>query len=157
MQLFTGSLQASGARLPVSELDSLVYVSSAVRLLSLDEISYLLKRARERNKEYDITGVLLYIGGNFMQYIEGPKDNLDIIYRIIREDGQHTGLIPISREAIESRQFGDWSMAYQTRDVEGYVGSPGERKLIEMILEAPGDNPSSARIVLHSFWDRGGS
>jgi hypothetical protein len=48
-------------------------------------------------------------------------------------------------------------MAYQTKDVEGYVGSPGERKLIEMILELPRDNPSTARIVLHSFWDQSGS
>ena len=143
--------------MPESDLDSLVYVSSAVRLLSLEEIGYLLKRARERNKEYGITGVLLYIGGNFMQYIEGPKDNLDIIYKIIREDDQHTGLILVSREAIESRQFADWSMAYQTKDVEGYVGSPSERRLIEMILELPNDNPSTARIVLHGFWDRGGS
>jgi len=143
--------------MPDSDLESLVYVSSAVRLLNLEEIGHLLRRARERNTEYGITGVLLYVGGNFMQYIEGPKDNLDIIYKIIREDNQHTGLILISREAIESRQFGDWSMAYQTRDVEGYVGSPGERKVIEKILELPDDNPSTARIVLHGFWDRGGS
>jgi len=143
--------------MPKSDLDSLVYVSSAVRLLSFEEIGYLLNRARERNEEYGITGVLLYIGGNFMQYIEGPKDNLDIIYKIIREDDQHTGLILVSREAIESRQFGDWSMAYQTKDVEGYVGSPGERRLIEMILEIPNEKSSTARIVLHSFWDRSGS
>ena len=135
------------------DLDSLVYVSSAVRLLTLEEIGYLLKRARERNKEYGITGVLLYVGDNFMQYIEGPKDNLDIIYKIIREDDQHAGLSLLSREAIDSRQFGDWSMAYQTVDVEGYAGSPGERKLIEMLLEFPQVKPGSARKVLHSFWD----
>ena len=137
-----------------ANLDSLVYVSSAVRLLSHEEIEYLLRRARERNKEYGVTGILLYIGGNFMQYIEGPQDNLDIIYKIIQEDELHSGLILVSREAIESRQFGDWDMAYQTRDVEGYVGSPGERKLIEMILEMPGNNPSTAQIVLHSFWSQ---
>ncbi len=140
-----------------SDLDSLVYVSSAKWLLKLEEIEYLLKRARERNKEYEITGVLLYNGGNFMQYIEGPKNNLDIIYNIICADNQHTGIIVISRETIESRQFGDWSMAYQTKDVNGYLGSPSERKLIEKNLELPKDNPSTAQIVLHSFWGRGGS
>ena len=143
-----------GADMNEPDLSSLVYVSSAVRPLSLEEISYLLQRARERNKEYDITGVLLYISNNFMQYLEGPKDNLDIIYKIIEEDDQHSGVILIDREAIESRQFGDWSMAYHTTDVEGYVGSPSERKLIEMLLELPNGNPSTARIVLHSFWDR---
>jgi hypothetical protein len=136
------------------DLSSLVYVSSAVRPLNLEEIGYLLRRARERNKEYGITGVLLYISNNFMQYIEGPKDNLDIIYKIIQEDAQHTGLMLVDREAIESRQFGDWSMAYQTKDDEGYAGSPDERKLIEMLLERPNGNPSTARTVLHSFWDR---
>jgi len=140
-----------------SNLDSIVYVSSALRLLSLDEIGYLLKRARERNREYGITGVLLYIGGNFMQYLEGPKDNLDVIYKIIQEDEQHFGIIMVSREAIEDRQFSDWSMGFQTKEVEGYVGSPSERQLIEMILELPEDNPSAARIVLHSFWARSGS
>ena len=138
------------------DLDSLVYVSSATRLLSLEEIGYLLNRARERNKEYGITGVLLYIGGNFMQYIEGPKDNLDIIYKIIQEDDKHTGLFLVSQEAIEKRQFGDWAMAYQTIDVEGYVGSPGERKLIEMLLEFPEVKPTSARKVLQSFWELSG-
>jgi len=139
------------------DLSSLVYVSSAVRPLSLEEIGYLLQRARERNKEYGITGVLLYIGDNFMQYIEGHKDNLDIIYKIIQEDDQHTGLVLVSREAIQDREFGDWAMAYKTIDVEGYVGSPSERKLIEMLLEFPKVEPTSTRKVLHSFWDVSGS
>jgi hypothetical protein len=143
--------------MPCSDLESLVYVSSAVTLLTHEEIGHLLNRARERNKEYGITGILLYVGGNFMQYLEGSKDNLDIIYRIIQQDDHHSGLIQVSREAIESRLFGDWAMAYQTREVEGYVGSPGERNLIEMILQLPDDNPSTAQIVLRGFWDRSGS
>lgn len=139
-----------------SDLNSLIYVSSAVKLLSIDEIGHLLTRARERNKEYGITGVLLYMGGNFMQYIEGPKDKLDDIYKIIQKAKQHTGIILVSREAIKDRQFADWSMGFQTKEVEGYVSSPGERKLIETLLEFPTDNPSPARVVLRSFWDRNG-
>lgn len=140
-----------------SSLESLVYVSSAVRLLSPAEIEYLLKRARERNQEHGITGLLLYIGGNFMQYIEGPADHLDTVYQIIVDDPQHTGIILISREPIAQRQFGDWSMAYHTRDTEGYSGSPAERRILVQGPDFSDDNPSSARIVLHSFWNRGGS
>ena len=143
--------------MPDSEMESIVYVSSAVRLLSLEEVGYLLARARERNGEYGVTGVLLYIGGNFMQYIEGPADSLDVIYKIIQDDKLHSGIILVSREAIEKRQFGDWSMAFQTREFEGYVGSPGEGRLIDKIMELPTEKPSSARIVLRSFWERGGS
>ena len=139
------------------DLDSLVYVSSAVRLLRPDEIEYLLERARERNLEYGITGVLLYIGGNFMQYIEGPKDNLETIYQIILKDPLHKGIILVSREAIDHRQFGEWSMAFQTKDVKGFVGSAEEKKIIEEKLELDDEEPSSARIVLNSFWNRKGS
>ena len=87
--------------MPAADLDSLVYVSSAVRLLNPAEIEYLL-----------------------------------------------------TREAIGERQFGDWSMTYQTRDAQDYVGSPEERGLLEKQLKLPPTNPSTARIVLHSFWNR---
>ena len=140
--------------MPEPKLDSLVYVSSAVKLLSPAEIEYLLGRARERNLEYGITGVLLYIGGNFMQYLEGPTDNLEIIYQIIREDELHSGIILVTREAIEERQFGDWSMAYKTKDLRDYVGSTEERSLLEKHLELRAANPSTARILLHGFWNR---
>ena len=143
--------------MPDTELESIVYVSSAVRLLSLEEIGHLLSRARERNREYSVTGVLLYIGGNFMQYIEGPRESLDVIYKIIQQDKLHTGIIQISREAAEGRQFGDWSMAFQTREHEGYVGSPSERAVINAILEPPAGNSTSAQIVLRSFWERSSS
>lgn len=140
-----------------SDLESIVYVSSAVKLLSLDEIQNLLARARERNGRYGVTGVLLYIGGNFMQYIEGPADGLDIIYRLIQAHELHSGIIEVSRESISERQFDGWSMAFQSREFEGYVGQPGERNLIDLIREMPADNPGAARIVLRSFWESGGS
>ena len=140
-----------------SDLEAIVYVSSAVRLFSLEEVAHLLQRARERNEDYGVTGVLLYHGGNFMQYIEGPKDSLDVIYDIIKKDDKHTGIIVVSREVIERRQFDDWSMAFQSREFEGYVGSPGESMLGDMLLGLPDDNATSARVVLHGFWSRSGS
>jgi len=142
--------------MPEPDLDSLVYVSSAVKLLTPEEIEYLLTRARERNLEYGITGILLYIGGNFMQYIEGPSDNLEVIFKIIREDKQHSGIILVTRETIKEREFGDWSMAYDTRDIQDYVGAPGDKVLLERNLERPATNPSAARILLHGFWNRSG-
>lgn len=92
-----------------------------------------------------------------MQYIEGPAGNLEVIYKIFREDKQHTGIILVTRETIEEREVGDWSMAYDTRDERGYIGSRGEKALLERILEFSTTNPSTAPILLHSFWNRSGS
>ena len=144
----------NGKSMASNDLESIVYVSSAGKLLNFDDIENLLKPARLRNQEYGITGVLLYIGGNFMQYLEGPANSLDVIYRIIEEDDHHNGIIQISREAIEERQFSDWSMAFQTRNTEGFVGAPSDRKLIDMIMNAPAEEPNTAQIVLRGFWER---
>jgi len=48
-------------------------------------------------------------------------------------------------------------MGFQTKEFEGYVGSPGERNLIDTILEKPSKNASSAGIVLRNFWNESGS
>jgi hypothetical protein len=157
LYLIRHQFASSEVAMPEPDLDSLVYVSSAVKLLTPEEIEHLLTRARERNLEYDITGILLYIGGNFMQYIEGPSDNLEVIFKIIREDKQHSGIILVTRETIKEREFGDWSMAYDTRDIQDYVGAPGDKVLLERNLERPATNPSAARILLHGFWNRSGA
>lgn len=49
-------------------------MSSSVKLLEENEIDSLLKHSRRSNINYDITGVLLYIEGDFLQVIEGEED-----------------------------------------------------------------------------------
>ena len=44
----------------MADLYSLVYVSTATRLLAMDDIDRLLEKARQRNLDQDVTGVLLY-------------------------------------------------------------------------------------------------
>ena len=51
---------------------SLTYLSSAVDLWTGAELDELLRQAREHNEEAQITGLLLYAGGNFIQTLEGP-------------------------------------------------------------------------------------
>jgi len=49
---------------------SLIYVSTSVKLLNDEELLDILKVSRENNSGKDITGLLLYKGGNFMQVLE---------------------------------------------------------------------------------------
>jgi hypothetical protein len=51
----------------------LVYVSAAVTWFSEAELRALLTGARFRNENADITGMLLYKDGNFMQALEGSE------------------------------------------------------------------------------------
>lgn len=70
-------------------LHAVVYVSSATHLLEPSEIDHRLTHARRRNAEADVTGLLLDGDGNFMQYIEGPRDWLMPICDIILADPLH--------------------------------------------------------------------
>ncbi|MGK0440229.1 MAG: hypothetical protein ACJA0N_000014 [Pseudohongiellaceae bacterium] len=133
-------------------LESVVYVSSATKLLSPQEIAHLLTHARDYNKAHQITGMLIYIGGNFMQYLEGPSDKLDIIYKIILDDHRHKGVIELIRKTITAREFSGWSMAYNTKDADGHTGSIEEKQLITSILSPIEARPGAAQILLHNFW-----
>lgn len=51
----------------------LIYVSSAVEELPDQVLDDILKSAVQHNKPQNITGMLLYCGGNFMQVLEGEE------------------------------------------------------------------------------------
>lgn len=96
----------------MDNLHCIVYTSSATDLLSQEEIDHLLSRARQRNSQHDVSGLLLYSEGSFMQYIEGPHDKLMEIYQIIIQDPKHHTIIELLNEPIETRTFESWAMAY---------------------------------------------
>ncbi len=130
----------------------IVYVSSAARPFGEADLSALLTKAREKNERLGVTGMLLYIGGNFMQLIEGPAEALDPLVDIIGRDSRHNGLTVIVRREIERRSFPDWSMGYRRLD-------SGDRKL-EGFRELPSEPAdflrseraqSLAAKLLHSF------
>ena len=139
----------------MADLYALVYVSTATRALSLEEIGRLLDSARRRNAARGITGVLLYAEGRFMQCLEGPAVDLAHVYDIIRSDPCHYGLIEIVREPLARREFPEWSMAFR---VVGSIGAAAPDKQDALLAQrlAQRDAPGSeARARLSSFWTRG--
>lgn len=138
----------------MSPLCCLVYVSSAVRELSRQDIHHLLERAQARNIECQVTGVLLYAAGDFMQYLEGPEEGVAEVYRHIRADPLHTGLIELLREPIGQREFGEWRMAYRVLGVDHHAEPWLQRPGLTQRIIGPDQPASPARILLRSFWNR---
>lgn len=96
----------------MSNLIHLIYSSAATREITDDEIIILLTRARMKNARFGITGMLLFENGSFFQVLEGPAENVDVIYQEIAQDDRHTSIVTIIREPIFKRTFGDWTMGY---------------------------------------------
>ncbi len=109
---------------PVEQLVAVVYVSSATKHLEEHEILEILSVARRKNQELDITGMLLYRDGNFLQVLEGPAGAVESLVQKIKRDHRHQGLILMSRKNIDERQFGDWTMAFRnmSKDCAGIEG-----------------------------------
>lgn len=94
----------------------LIYVSSAVKLMSEDELLFLQQEAREKNHKLGITGMLLYKGGNFMQMLEGEEQTVLELYDLIIKDDRHKDVNEIITGDIKKRNFEDWSMGFYNMD-----------------------------------------
>lgn len=106
-------------------LFQLVYVSSATRLMSNDDLTALLIGARKRNIELDVTGLLLYADGNFIQLLEGPKDNLNHVYQSIVKDSRHKNCTLLTNNEIDNRHFPHWSMGIKHLNNDELTNTPG--------------------------------
>jgi hypothetical protein len=137
-------------------LVSLVYVSFANQDLSEDELREILKKARENNQKLDVTGMLLYRNGFFIQALEGEEAVVSPLYEKIKQDPRHRSVVQIHKSPIRKRSFEDWSMGFQyieNKDLEALDG-------FSDFLTKPftgnffRDNPSSAETLLYSFKQR---
>ena len=96
-------------------MDSLIqciYTSSSTVDFREHEIPTLLEAARLKNARLGVTGILLYIGGNFLQVLEGESLDVSALYGAIVRDSRHARVKEISRRRIVTREFPDWHMGF---------------------------------------------
>jgi hypothetical protein len=140
----------SETRRAMLDLYGLVYVSTATPLADVAEIEDLLDRAQVRNARAGLTGVLLFDGGNFMQYVEGPAADVGRVFTAIKGSSLHTGVIELLREPIAKREFPEWSMAFRSANAFG-LSHPAPQGDLLAPATAGG---SAARVILGKFWNR---
>jgi len=126
-------------------LYNLVYVSAASRPFEESGLLELLEEARVANSRFEITGMLLFRDGAFMQALEGPKDAVLRLFDNIRRDKRHECVVVLYEGPLESRLFPDWSMGFKSPSeeemakVEGYTSflnyatQPGDREILSSV------------------------
>jgi FAD-dependent sensor of blue light len=97
-------------------LISLIYASRSTECFHEHEIPDLLQQARIANAKYEITGMLLYISGSFLQVLEGQPEMVDAVSSRILRDNRHTQITLIAKESITERAFEGWTMMHKTLD-----------------------------------------
>lgn len=100
----------------MKSLITLIYASRASDPFREHEIPDLLQAVRIANAKQEITGMLLYIGGSFLQLLEGRPELVDAVFSRILKDTRHTQLTLIARESLSDRAFEGWTMMHKTLD-----------------------------------------
>jgi hypothetical protein len=94
-------------------LIQLIYVSTATAEFEADEIRKILDSSVRHNTPQEVTGLLLYTHGSFMQVLEGEEVAVDETMSRIKADDRHHSINVLSRTTISTREFGSWSMGFR--------------------------------------------
>jgi len=96
--------------MPSSDLIRLVYISTAIEEFDHHSLQPLVELASAKNREHNITGMLCYRGGSFLQVLEGPREAVERLFDNISADERHTMIQTILVEPIDDRLFEAWNM-----------------------------------------------
>jgi len=119
-------------------LERVVYVSQSANpdpaLVSLAEI---LAAADRNNKRDGLTGALIVSGGQFLQFLEGARQDITRMMTKLEMDPRHRQMRVLSRAPIERRMFGEWTM------VAARI-SPGQQPRMEEVISLSVTQPTRA-------------
>ncbi len=133
-------------------LISLVYVSFATRPMSEQDLRDLLEECRTNNQRLNVTGMLLYRNGFFIQALEGEEEVVEKLFSEIAKDPRHQDVLRVYKAPILVRSFPTWTMGFNVigdqhhLDMEGYsdfLANPRAEYFVQ--------HPSRAQMLLESF------
>lgn len=80
-------------------------------------IANISKVAREYTQKAGITGLLMFDGERFCEYLEGSLGPMQALLARIRTDVRHTQMqVLYESHGPQARLFAQWSMAYVTEE-----------------------------------------
>lgn len=98
---------------------AVVYVSGAGgepagdRLgLSTGKLDQIVDDAARFNRNAGVTGVLLFDGERFLQYLEGPEDGLSVVYSRVLGARSHNSVVELQRGRVGQRRLPFWPMKW---------------------------------------------
>ncbi len=131
----------------------LIYVSKATKQMTKEDLKYLLEQSRERNKNLNVTGMLLYSGSSFIQVLEGAATDVEAIYESILKDERNTDNYIVQKKGIDEREFPDWTMGFRDLTEEDIKNIDGLSDFLERENNLSDIKISHAMLLLSQFKD----
>ena len=90
----------------------ILYVSEVADHCGERETTDILKKSRANNEQNAVTGMLVRKNKQFLQYIEGPSDSIDMLFKKIETDDRHRSVKVVKQGMASDRVFFNWEMAF---------------------------------------------
>ena len=107
----------------------LLYVSQVASSAEESALLALREKAQLSGANPEITGLLLYRRGFFMQYLEGPNETIIKLFRRLRATNSHSNVRVMGQGSFSKRLFADWSIWW----VANQSSSPSSEALIDLL------------------------
>jgi len=91
-------------------LTTILYRSHLHDHVPIKTLEDMVAKANSKNKNFDVTGILLFDGLHFFQLLEGPRDAVQGIYQRICQDARHHNLVELMHDFAPERRFGKVGM-----------------------------------------------
>lgn len=112
---YVAQLPAQLAPAPEAGVYHLLYCSQAVHVFGEEQLADLMESSLAWNDGCNITGLLCYGNGHFVQVLEGEAAAVEDLFSRIMLDRRHHQVHVLSRGVGSARRFDDWRMAF-TKD-----------------------------------------
>jgi hypothetical protein len=135
------------------QVHQLVYVSAGKVRFSEAELVTLLATARANNGKISVSGMLVHHEGSFFQVLEGDEDAVETLFGRISRDPRHHRVLVLTRQALASPDFGDWSMGF-VEGKQAILGQlPGFNDFFRRGFERThlSENPGRVKELILSF------
>jgi hypothetical protein len=124
--------------LEVNLLFGFLYTSELAPTAEVRDVADIIRRSRSYNRNNGVTGILIFDGLRFCQYLEGQRDVVLTLARTIQTDARHRLFKVLHQGYSADRRFGEWSMGYAL-DTRGIlleaIASAEESNVIPTLLQ----------------------
>ncbi|MCZ8021133.1 MAG: BLUF domain-containing protein [Cytophagales bacterium] len=136
----------------------LVYISVAANALPEDELKAIMHKSVTNNQRDQLSGMLLYCGGKFMQVLEGQKENVMQTFERIMMDHRHKRIAVILEGQVEQRNFAGWNLGFKSMNTDELETLSGYRDIQDFFSETTiTDSSHPALVFLKLFYQKNNS
>ena len=93
---------------------TLLYQSRATVTVTPDLLADILDTARFYNRAHQVTGLMLYRDGCFVQLLEGARAGVEVLFEAICRDPRHGAITILSEGVYPRRHMPAWDMGFSS-------------------------------------------